>query len=163
VFDDRVTRFPTRYLIGLFGVNILLAACSSSSGGNTISADYRAQAVRFAQCIRDNGVPDFPDPDANGRFSHSIHDKDDPALRAALEKCRDIAPGGQHENFGDPAFVAQALAYAQCMRDNGVPNFPDPDSDGRFRGITHEQQGDPTFDAAAQKCRDTLPGGSHQR
>src|SRR5262245_39897559 len=158
-----MTRSNTHHLIGLFGLLTLLAACSSSSNGNTTPADYRAQAVRFAQCIRANGVSDFPDPDAGGRFSGSSHDKDDPALRAALEKCRDLAPGGQHEDFGDPAFVAQALAYSQCMRDNGVANFPDPDSEGRFRGVTHEQQGDPTFDAAAQKCRAKLPGGSHQK
>ena len=157
-----MTRLPTRYTIGLFAAVILLAACSSASNGKATSADYRAQAVRFAQCIRDNGVPDFPDPDASGRFSGSVHDKDDPALRAALEKCRDLAPGGEHENFGDPAFVAQALQYAQCMRDNASPDFPDPDSDGRFRGIAHERQGDPTFDAAAQKCRQKLPGGGHQ-
>jgi hypothetical protein len=150
-------------MIGLLVALMLLAACGPSSNGKTPTANDRTQAVRFAQCIRDNGVPNFPDPDSSGRFNEGNHNPSDPALRAALEKCRDLAPGGEHEKFGDPAFVAQALQYAKCMRDNGVSDFPDPDSEGRFRGVGHEQQGNPTFDAAAQKCRDKLPGGGHQR
>ena len=28
-----------------------------------------AQAMKFAQCMRDNGVSEFPDPDASGAFT----------------------------------------------------------------------------------------------
>jgi hypothetical protein len=39
-----------------------------------------------------------------------------------------------------------------------VPDFPDPDANGRFRGRSHEQEGSPTFDAAMSTCREKLPG-----
>jgi hypothetical protein len=29
---------------------------------------------------------------------------------------------------------AKLIAYAQCMRSHGVPNFPDPNSNGEFNG-----------------------------
>jgi hypothetical protein len=45
------------------------------------------------------------------------------------------------------------------MRDNGLPDFPDPDADGRLRGVGHEQQDNPTYRAAMETCRGKLPGG----
>jgi hypothetical protein len=143
----------------LIVVVALVTACGSSSSDDTASAADQEQALQFAQCIRENGVPDFPDPDASGRFSEGDHDPDDPALRAAQEKCRDLAPGGEHQNTGDPAFVEQMRQFSQCMRDNGLPDFPDPDADGRLRGRPHELQGDPQFQAARETCREKLPGG----
>jgi hypothetical protein len=113
--------------------------------------------------MRANGVPDFPDPDAEGRFSEGEHDSDDPGLRAAQEACRNLAPGGEHQNLGDPAFVEQMREFSQCMRENGVPDFPDPDAEGRLRGAGHEQQGDPKFRAAMETCREKLPGGGDHR
>ena len=118
----------------------------------------------YAQCMRENGVPDFPDPDASGRLRGPGHEQqDDPKFRAAMEKCRNLAPGGEHEKPGDPAFVEQMRKYSQCMRDNGVPDFPDPDADGRLRGPGHETQGDPKFRAAMETCRQQLPGGGQHR
>ncbi len=145
----------------LAALMMLVAGCGSSSGsGTTTAADPQQAALAYAQCIRDNGVPDFPDPDPNGRFSGLSHEQQgNPAFQAAQQACRTLAPGGEHENFGDPAFVKQALAFAQCMRANGVPDFPDPDAQGRFRGAGHELQGDPKFQAAMATCRPKLPGG----
>jgi hypothetical protein len=149
----------------LLGAALLLAACGSSSSDKTAPAAGQEQARKYAQCIRANGVPDFPDPDAEGRFRGRAHEQqDNPKFRAALEACRDLAPGGEHEqNRGSPAFVEQARKFAQCIRDNGVPDFPDPGPDGTFRGASHERQGDPKFQAALQTCQSKLPGsGTHQ-
>jgi hypothetical protein len=38
---------------------------TGSSGGNK-NATNRDKAVKFAECMRDNGVTEFPDPDASG-------------------------------------------------------------------------------------------------
>jgi len=161
-----------RFMIAaaLLGALTLLTACgSSSSNGGTAPAAGKTraadQARRYAQCIRDNGVPDFPDPDANGQFRGQAHElQGDPKFQAALQACRALAPGGTHEqNRGTPAFVEQARKFAQCIRDNGVPDFPDPGADGTFRGAGHELQGDPRFQAAYQTCQSKLPGGGgHQ-
>jgi hypothetical protein len=148
----------------LLGVLVLVTACGSSSSDQTASAADQRRALQFAQCMRDNGVPNFPDPDPDGRFRGPSHEQqNDPKFQAAQEACRDLAPGGEHENTGDPAFVEQMRQFSQCMRDNGVPDFPDPDPDGRLRGQGHEQQNDPTFRAAMETCRQKLPGGGDHR
>ncbi len=149
----------------LLGILALLTACGSSSGDKAASAaDPQQAALAFAQCMRNNGVPDFPDPDAEGRFRGLGHEQqDDPKFRAAQEACRELAPGGEHEKLGDPAFVEQMREFSQCMRDNGLPDFPDPDADGRLRGVGHEQQGNPKYQAAMETCRKKLPGGGEHR
>jgi len=48
------------------------------------------------------------------------------------------------------------------MRDNGVPDFPDPDAKGQLTGAGHEQRDAPKFLAAQQTCKPKLPGrGNH--
>jgi hypothetical protein len=134
-----------------------LAGCGKSNLVNTPAQDTARQ---FAQCMRDNGVPDFPDPEPNGEFRGQGHEQQNaPTFAAATETCRSLAPGGEHERIGDPAVVEQMREYSQCMRDNGVADFPDPDADGRLRGQGHEQRNDPTFNAASTACRSKLPGG----
>src|SRR6266511_4464384 len=116
----------------LAAVILVAAACGSSSSNGAASSGDRDQAVAYAQCMRENGVPDFPDPDAQGRLRALGHEqRDDPQFRAATEACRDLAPGGEHEQLGDPAFVEQMREFSQCMRENGLPDFPDPDAQGR--------------------------------
>jgi hypothetical protein len=144
-------------------VAVMVIGGRDDGPGPPTPVDREEAGRRYAQCIRDNGVPDFPDPDADGRFSKGEHDPDDPKLRAAQEECRDLAPGGEHQDTGDPASVEQMRQYAQCMRDNGVPDFPDPDADGRLRGPGHEEEGNPKFRAAMEKCRQKLPGGGDHR
>lgn len=146
----------------LLALSMAAAACAGGGTGTSTNpaVDLQEAGRRYAQCMRDNGVPDFPDPDADGEFRGAGHEQqEDPTFRAAMETCRDLAPGGEHERTGDPAFVEQMRQYSQCMRDNGVPDFPDPDADGQLRGAGHEQQDDPTFRAASEACREKLPGG----
>ncbi|GAA5174468.1 hypothetical protein GCM10023321_78380 [Pseudonocardia eucalypti] len=45
-----------------------------------------------ARCMRENGVQDFPDPDANG---HILYYGDDPDMKSASEKCDALAHPGQ--------------------------------------------------------------------
>jgi hypothetical protein len=155
----------TRALIaGVAAAATVLAACGSSSSDKTVTSAAPDQARRYAQCIRANGVPDFPDPDAKGRFTGAGHEQqDNPKFQAAQQKCRGLAVGGEHEKLGDPAFVAAARKFAQCIRANGVPDFPDPDAEGRFTDAGHEQQDNPKFQAAQQKCRSKLPGGGEHQ
>jgi hypothetical protein len=60
-----------------------------------------------------------------------------------------------------PASLQQAaVAYAKCMRSNGVHNFPDPNPGGGF--LFHASRGlisSPLFKAAQAKCHNLLPGG----
>jgi hypothetical protein len=138
---------------------LVLAACGQSNRSSAAPVDKAEPARAYAQCMRTNGVPDFPDPDANGDLRGPAHEKaNDPKFQAAQEKCRSLAPGAEHEKT-DPASVEQLRQFSQCMRANGLPDFPDPDANGQLRGAGHEQQGDPKYQAALQKCRSKLPGG----
>jgi hypothetical protein len=59
-----------------------------------------------------------------------------------------------------------AVAYSACMRSNGVPNFPDPDSKGMPGQADPQQLGVSSFQyqAAEQACQHLLPtGGSLQQ
>jgi hypothetical protein len=148
----------------LAAVILVVTACGSRSSDPAASSADRDQALAFAQCMRDNGLPNFPDPDSDGRFRGIGHEAgSDPDFSAAQDACRDLAPGGEHEDTGDPDFVAQMREFSQCMRANGLPDFPDPDADGRLRGTGHEQQDDPTYRAAMETCREKLPGGGEHR
>jgi hypothetical protein len=156
--------FPIRYLIVLVSALILLAACSSSPSSQTAPTTGQEQALKYAQCMRAHGAPGFPDPDPSGQFRGVGHEQqDNPKFRAAQQACRDLGPGGEHENLGNPAFVNQVRKFAQCMRANGLPDFPDPDAQGRLRGTGHEQQDDPRYRAALGACRAQLPDGGEHR
>lgn len=153
--------------VGAVTVTARAGKPAASPTAKAAPVDPADAGVLYAQCIRANGVPNFPDPGPDGRFrvSHGEGgiDQDDPKYRAALEKCRDLTPGGEHRNTGDAAYVEQMREFSQCMRDNGLPNFPDPDASGRLRGIGHEAQDNPKYRAANEICRDKLPGGGAHR
>lgn len=56
---------------------------------------------------------------------------------------------------------ANALAYAQCMRSHGIPDFPDPNSRGGFAIQAHPgsdlDKNNPTFQAASNACESLRP------
>jgi hypothetical protein len=69
-----------RPLAALAMVALISADCSNtpaetgtgSSGGNK-NATNRDKAVTFAECMRENGVTEFPDPNASGEFAYGIN------------------------------------------------------------------------------------------
>jgi hypothetical protein len=71
------------------------------------------------------------------------------------------SPEGSGSSPPSPASLQQAsIAYAKCMRANGVPSFPDPNGSGGFSfhasaGLIHS----PLFKAAQAKCHKLLPEG----
>jgi hypothetical protein len=63
--------------------------------------------------------------------------------------------GGQVTAAATP--VQQALAYARCMRSNGEPGFPDPDSEGLFRNLGPVDIRSSRYLSAAKACGHLLP------
>jgi hypothetical protein len=56
----------------------------------------------------------------------------------------------------------RALAYSQCMRSHGVPNFPDPQRAAGGTRVTIGNGVDPNspqFQSAQQACQSLYPGG----
>jgi hypothetical protein len=74
--------------------------------------------------------------------------------------CRHLMPnGGQLTPAQQAQNLKQALKYAQCLRTHGVPNMPDPSSDGAFNinassGINTQSS---QFQAAQQACQSVRP------
>ena len=82
-------------------------------------------------------------------------------FKKAQETCKQYEPAGANRAGQNGQQQAQALKWVQCMRQNGVPNMPDPQADGRMlvtadNGVDPESQ---AFKDAQQKCRDLAPGG----
>ncbi len=142
---------------------------SSSSATSSSANTARAKAVRFARCMRDNGVGEFPDPDASGEMTidgivnGSSLDPDAPAFKEAITACRDLQPPGFTGHTRSAAQQEHALAFAQCIRDNGVKDFPDPAVgdplvDTRRIPSTNRSGGMSVLNAAMRKC-----GANHAR
>jgi hypothetical protein len=138
-----------------------LAACTSGGGSqasptaSSISmTDAQIQVLvdDLVRCIRENGAPGMPDvtvvnrkiiePDENvvdevtkrnidtalaacesveNRIPDSAFEEEPPDEREELEE-----PGPRPED------VPALRRFAECMRQNGVPDFPDPRGDGTF-------------------------------
>ena len=109
-----------------------LAATASAATAQQAAADRQDAALAYAQCIRDNGYAEFPDPDPEGGFKFRIEQGSAPRFRAATDACRDLAPEGMRDDAVTPEQLDALIKLAQCVRENGVPEFPDPDSKGGF-------------------------------
>lgn len=121
---------------------IALAGCGSSakptrpveSGSTGISA-----VVRFSNCMRSHGVPDFPDLSAGGgpmgqQLARSGVNLNAPAFQSAMNACKALAPAAKAAV--GPTFAqskAMMVAFARCMRAHGLNTFPDPTSSSASR------------------------------
>jgi hypothetical protein len=116
-------------------------AGSTASGGNTNATD-QDEGVRFAECIRGHGVPHFPDPNAKGEFVFGI-DVSPAVWRKAVDACKDLEPPGALSGKRSPKQQSAALRFAQCVRENGVEDFPDPANDepSSTRRASHPRTG----------------------
>ncbi len=74
--------------------------------------------------MRANGVPNFPDPKPGRGFSFPASPA--PAFSAAKAKCQKLLPNGGAPPPFDPQALGQLRQIAICMRQHGVPDFPDP-------------------------------------
>jgi hypothetical protein len=64
----------------------------------------------------------------------------------------------QTNTFAPGATYTQMLAFAKCMRSNGVPNFPNPDRQGDFNNATvNALTSNNSGDNALHQCRSVLP------
>jgi hypothetical protein len=143
-------------------------AGTGSSGGNTTAAT-REQAVQFAACMRNNGVAAFPDPDASGNLTidqvanGSSLDTNSAVFKRAMSACKNLEPAGFTGGKRSPEQQKAALQFAQCVRANGVKDFPDPLPDGplvdtnRIPSTSHNG-GMSTLQVAMQKCRGFAAG-----
>ena len=157
--------------LALTAIVASIGACGSStpagseSPGATSAGANTQKAVKFAECMRSNGVSDFPDPSASGKLTidgvvnGSSLDPDAPAFKQAIGACKSLEPAGFTGSRRSPQQTQAALRFAQCIRENGVKDFPDP-ANGQPLVDTNRIPSAATaggmsiLNAAMHKCRD---------
>lgn len=114
---------------------LLVAGCGGGSPRPTATSGYGSGPLAFARCMRADGVPNFPDPAAGGGFDLNGINPASPAFRAAQTKCHSLwgryAVGGPLPALGGTTHpsaqtLAKLVTISQCMRQHGVPDYPDP-------------------------------------
>jgi hypothetical protein len=163
-------RWPLAALT-LIALVALISGCGSSApaetgtGGANNPAANAPKAVKFAECMRSHGVSTFPDPDASGKLTidavanGSSLDTSTPAFTQALSGCKDLEPAGFMGSKRSSQQQDAALRFAQCIREHGVKDFPDPTPNGPLVDTDRipsaaEPGGMGSLRAAMQKCRD---------
>lgn len=161
----------------LLGLLFGLAACGTkdnpgvATAGNSTSASTgtgspsKGDAYKFAQCMRDNGIESWPDPQADTGGSRdggparviAPEGADPKQIQETQEKCKQYLPNGGDAPERDAADVEQMRKFAQCMRDNGLTSFPDPSGDSGNIPVPRDIDPEsPEYKAAMDKCRQYL-------
>ena len=161
----------TSVLLAASGAALALTAagCGGSGGSSGSSGSSKnstlEQAVKYAQCMRENGVTKFPDPDKNGRFMIAAGgpDQNSPEVKKAKQACKSQEPPGLKDT---PASIAKAqtewLKFARCMRGHGIRDFPDPQGGRLLVPRDKINTNSPQFKNALKACRDVNGGGGSE-
>ena len=140
------------------GTGTAAGTASSSAVGTGSASPARRKAVKFAECMRANGVGDFPDPNASGELPSFGISVSKAKWSAAVAACKELQPPGSLNATMTPAEQSAAIRFAQCMRKNGVKDFPDPVNGQPLIDTTripsaNRAGGMAILNAAGDKCR----------
>jgi hypothetical protein len=152
---------PTRQA-GLYAalpmaIALLTASCHHSSDGPGVagagpstpfgqssSRNSRSdQLLAFSRCMRSHGALQFPDPEPGQTdillppANEGIYGVSASRLWPAVSACRHLLPPGQgawYPRSQIPQVLHALRKFAECMRNHGILNWPDPkfDSQGRL-------------------------------
>jgi hypothetical protein len=168
----------TRRPLVVFAVLAVLAgglsACSSggtASAGASPSSSANVQRAlelgrRLAQCARDHGYPNFPDPVMDGNKIvwpvdiGGTNVRDQLSTVSEIPECKAIMDQIQAQNHSSAPITAADLQklrqFAKCIREHGIPEWPDPKADGTFpiSGTPLETEGrSERFMTAVDACK----------
>jgi hypothetical protein len=126
----------------LLAIVLLAPACAGGSNGPGVagqgasstpsaspSGDPRDAELAYSKCMREHGIADFPDPQPGGGLAIKVQpggdlDPDNLQFKAADEACKSLLPQPSKEEQEQE--FADMLAFAKCMREHGITDFPDP-------------------------------------
>jgi hypothetical protein len=150
----------------------------AGSSAATPKGDPSALVSEWAACMRKHGDPDQADPtiDADKVIEITLPAGDDKgvgvgqpgsdACAAYLTAASAALRGGAPEQRPDEA---ELVKFSECMRANGIPDFPDPSGGGlSLRSGGDLDPSNPAFRNAQQLCgkktgvQGPLAGGSPQ-
>jgi hypothetical protein len=152
-----------------------LATSTTAPATTTTTTGTEAAVETFRACLGEHGVVIEEIPlDATGRPRLDLVvmsvDFGDPAVAEALSVCSASLNTGALDLGAEDELRREInkelSAFSECMRANGVAEFPDPVPGfagvGAPFSVAEIPYGDPELPAAAEACRDsilgTLPG-----
>ena len=111
----------------------------------------------LARCVREHGLPDFPDPVLRANGVPVFPDSAPRVPPQTQQACRSIAnripPEYSVTTAVSPSDFARLLRLARCIRAHGIPDWPDPNTLGEFPIDPRIQQGGkPLFMSAVRAC-----------
>jgi hypothetical protein len=131
---------------GCGGVGSPRVATVASTAPAATTTTATGGLLAFSQCMRSNGMPNFPDPQhfVGGNVKLTIHQF--APSQAALTACSHLLPtnggsGSQQTAQQERTQIADGLSFARCMRSHGVGRFPDPTAQGQLTVEMVEAQG----------------------
>lgn len=168
------TKHPRFLILGLAAsMGLALASCSGAGhpNGDPSPGSIRAQALPvwrdFTACVRSHGVANVPDPqvDDHGRatwpgLSQAQIDVAKQQVGGACDAILQNLPAAAQpgDRISDQE-LATLRRFAQCMRDHGLPDFPDPNSDGIFTMPARINAGGKALlKPAGDACKDVYDG-----
>jgi hypothetical protein len=151
---------------------IVLAACGGGHHAESrASVDQRALVVlrQLARCVRAHGIPSFPDPQVGGDGVPRLPDSAPRVPPSTQQQCRTITaripPDYTSTTPVSTDDFQKLLQLARCIRQHGIPDWPDPNRLGEFPIDQHIQQGGKRlFVPAVHACARLNPdpnGGIH--
>jgi hypothetical protein len=174
-------------------IALVAAACAGSDGEGVASLEGQggsttpsvsqqdrsdeAALLDFGACMRDNGVPEFPDPvfNADGSVDFGVTPGQEPfpeidrevltdAVAACVDELEGVAIGPGGIAFDLTEIQDRLVEFAACMRENGV-DIDDPDlsellsGDAAVTGPFGDLDlTDPDIQSAIEECRGVFTG-----
>ncbi len=140
-----------------------LAACSSgspqaaSSPGRVSGASPDAQTAAIVACYRTHGDPSYPDPNYDPSDGHWHLDATAPA--STRQACQHLFPSAYASPPVPQAQFQQLVKLAECIRQHGVPTWPDPSAAGAFSLPSALSPKSANEQQALRACQRYIPSG----
>lgn len=170
----------------LVALAVVAAACGGDGEGDQVATledtsvpdastttlarlDPDEALLAFSACMRENGI-ELPDiaigpngaPLLDPSLIEDIDIQSDEFTQAFSSCLPIIAASGAFQQTADPEQLAeqrdQLVSFSQCMRDEGIEDFPDPNLTGftPYPISAFTDIGDPDFDAAVEICQEDI-------
>jgi hypothetical protein len=165
----RITR--ARTVPALLACAVMLAASAALAGcgaggtsqpraGGADPDPHDTNISSIVACYRSHGDPGFPDPvydPGDGRWHFAVSPNTAPL--STRQACQHMFPNMTASPPVPQAQFQQLVRLAECIRQHGVPAWPDPDPDGAYGLPRSLQQKTPAFARAATACQRLMPSG----
>ena len=144
------------------------SSTSSGTSSTAVGSSTYQKSVAYAACMRQHGVPNFPDPLPNGGFEISAdvtggsNGQVSPQYAAAVNACASLLPSGSPSAQQQQKTLSELLKVSACMRTHGFKTFPDPtvSNQGTYLHIVGFDRNSPQFQSAWATCTQAATGST---